>query len=92
MLGCLSPNVESSSRVGGLFRAFETAGQAVSYGINSASKTDPRRPFYANCGVLALTIPCMIMLIRLVSVSKDYEEAEVQPIKVVEESAGKRDD
>ncbi|CAK1363966.1 UNC93-like protein 1 [Cercospora beticola] len=92
MLGCLSPNVESSSRVGGLFRAFETAGQAVSYGINSASKTDPRRPFYANCGVLALTIPCMIMLIKLVSVSKDYEEAEIQPIKVVEEPAGKRDD
>ncbi|KAF2217667.1 hypothetical protein CERZMDRAFT_31023 [Cercospora zeae-maydis SCOH1-5] len=85
MLGCLSPNVETSSRVGGLFRAFETAGQAISYGINSASKADPRRPFYANCGVLALTIPCMIMLIRLVGESKVHDETCNEPVKVVDE-------
>ncbi|KAI5366416.1 Putative major facilitator superfamily, MFS transporter superfamily [Septoria linicola] len=69
MLGCLSTNMEGSSRVGGLFRAFETAGQAVSYGINSAAGVDPRAPLYVNCGVLVLTIPCMVLMIRMVSVS-----------------------
>ncbi|KPM37677.1 hypothetical protein AK830_g8888 [Neonectria ditissima] len=66
ILGTFSTDVGSSSRTGGLFRAFETAGQAVSYAINSNSTSDPRVPFYVNCAVLALAIPCMIFLIRLV--------------------------
>lgn len=94
MLGCLSTNMESSSRVGGLFRAFETAGQAVSYGINS-SASDPRAPLYANCGVLALTIPCMILLIRLVATSGVEEDAAREQAKVIDgfaEIDGKRVD
>lgn len=73
MLGCLSTDVQSSARIGGLFRAFETAGQAISYGINSASHLDRRAPFYINCGALGLAIPCMVMLIRMVAESTDGE-------------------
>lgn len=73
MLGCLSTDVQTSARSGGLFRAFETAGQAVSYGINSASKSDRRIPFYVNCGALVLAVPCMIMLIRMVAESTGEE-------------------
>jgi len=52
-----------SSRVAGLFRAFETAGQAVSYGLSSASGIAPVVPIYVNCGLLVLTVPSMVMLI-----------------------------
>lgn len=83
MLGCLSTDVQSSARSGGLFRAFETAGQAVSYGINSASTADRRIPFYVNCGTLVLAIPCMIMLIRMVAESTG-EEADSHAVEIVE--------
>ncbi|KAF9881471.1 major facilitator superfamily transporter [Colletotrichum karsti] len=66
ILGTFSTDVGSSSRTGGLFRAFETAGQAVSYAINTNSSADPKVAFIVNCAVLALTIPCMVFLIRLV--------------------------
>lgn len=65
MLGTFSTDVKSASRTGGLFRAFETAGQAVSYAINS-NTGDKRIPLYVNSALLALSIPCMIALIRLV--------------------------
>lgn len=66
ILGTFSTDVKASSRTGGLFRAFETAGQAVSYGINSHYGDDIRTPFYVNCALLALTIPSMVYLIKLV--------------------------
>ncbi|KAH6671961.1 membrane protein [Halenospora varia] len=66
ILGTFSTDLKSSSRTGGLFRAFETAGQAVSYAINSNTGGDSRMPFYVNCAILALTIPSMIMLIRMI--------------------------
>ncbi|KAK1538386.1 major facilitator superfamily transporter [Colletotrichum paranaense] len=66
ILGTFSTDVGSSSRSGGLFRAFETAGQAVSYALNSKTSADPRIPFYVNAALMAITIPCMIFLIRLV--------------------------
>jgi hypothetical protein len=65
MLGTFSTDVKSSSRTGGLFRAFETAGQAVSYAINS-NTGDKRIPLYVNCALLALSVPCMVTLIRMV--------------------------
>ncbi|WWC92017.1 uncharacterized protein L201_006971 [Kwoniella dendrophila CBS 6074] len=65
ILGTFSSDVKSSSRTGGLFRAFETAGQAVSYAICSNSN-DPKVPVYVMCAVYILTIPCMCGLIRLV--------------------------
>lgn len=66
ILGTFSTDVKSSARTGGLFRAFETAGQACSYAINSNYGSDPRTPFYVNCAVLALAIPCMVFLIKMV--------------------------
>lgn len=63
ILGTFSNDMGDSSRVGGLFRAFETAGQAVSYGLSSASGIAPVVPIYVNCGLLVLTVPSMIMLI-----------------------------
>lgn len=83
--------MQSSSRTGGLFRAFETAGQAVSYGINSASGTDRRMPFFLNCGILVLAVPCMVALIRMVGRSEEEEEVEGGGVEVVEEG-GKRVD
>ncbi|KAK1561555.1 uncharacterized protein LY79DRAFT_675460 [Colletotrichum navitas] len=55
-----------STDVGGLFRAFESGGQAVSYAINSTSGGDHRITFYVNAALLALSVPCMVFLIRLV--------------------------
>jgi hypothetical protein len=36
-LGCFSTDTAANSRSGGLFRSFETMGQAISYSINSRS-------------------------------------------------------
>lgn len=66
ILGTFSTDVGSSSRTGGLFRAFETAGQAVSYALNSRAGADPRLPFYVNAGILGTAVPCMLLLLRLV--------------------------
>lgn len=63
ILGTFSNEVETSSRVGGVFRAFEVAGQAVSYGLSSSKTIGAVVPLYINCALLVLTIPSMIMLI-----------------------------
>ena len=65
ILSAYSTDVNSASRTGGLFRCFETLGQAISYGINSSSK-DIRVPFYVNVALFVLTWPCMWGLIRLI--------------------------
>jgi hypothetical protein len=88
ILGTFSTDVKSSARTGGLFRAFETAGQAVSYAINSNYGSDPRTPFYVNCAVLALTIPCMVFLIRLVPEAP--AEFDIDAIKVTQEGGDKK--
>ncbi|CAG8961848.1 hypothetical protein HYFRA_00014039 [Hymenoscyphus fraxineus] len=89
ILGTFSTDVKSSSRTGGLFRAFETLGQAVSYAINSFASGDARNPFYVNCALLALTIPSMIYLIKLVPEapsSVDLDAGEVEVIEGQEQS------
>jgi hypothetical protein len=85
VLGAFSTDVKSSSRTGGLFRAFETAGQAVSYAINSHTGDDARIPFYINCVILALVIPCMVMLIRMIPeapASTDIDAGNDEPVIV----------
>jgi hypothetical protein len=82
ILGTFSTDVGSASRAGGLFRAFETAGQAVSFALNSKTGADPRIPFYINAAILVITLPCMVFLIRLVpdtpaSIDIDAGEAEL---------------
>jgi hypothetical protein len=78
ILGCLSKNTAMSSRSGGLFRAFETAGQAVSYGLNSAQGLDRRIPFIVHASLLAGVIPCMVYLVR--QVVRDDAEMEEEDV------------
>ena len=63
VLGTFSNEMNHAARAGGVFRAFETAGQAVSYGLSSASNISPEISLYVNCALLALVIPSMILLI-----------------------------
>ncbi|KAF3034409.1 hypothetical protein E8E12_005438 [Didymella heteroderae] len=66
ILGTFSNEVEVSSRAGGVFRAFEVAGQAVSYGLSSSSTIGAVIPLYVNCATLVLSIPSMVILIHKV--------------------------
>ncbi|PVH78498.1 major facilitator superfamily transporter [Cadophora sp. DSE1049] len=77
ILGTFSTDMKASSRTGGLFRAFETAGQAVSYAINSHTGDDPRIPFYVNCAVLVMAIPCMVLLIRMIPEAPSDRDVDV---------------
>ncbi|KAF0331950.1 major facilitator superfamily transporter [Colletotrichum asianum] len=96
ILGTFSTDVASSSRTGGLFRAFETAGQAVSYAINTNSGADPKVAFIVNCAILLLAVPCMVFLIRLVPekpAETDIDAGELAAIDGVPSAAGQtRDD
>lgn len=82
ILGTFSTDVKSSARTGGLFRAFETAGQATSYAINSHYGSDPRIPFYVNCAVLVLCVPCMVFLIRMVPEAP--AEIDIDAVKITD--------
>ncbi|TDZ34527.1 UNC93-like protein 2 [Colletotrichum spinosum] len=84
ILGTFSTDVGSTSRTGGLFRAFETAGQAVSYALNSTTGADPKIPFLVNCAVFALTIPCMVLLIRLVPEAPASTDVDAGDLGVIE--------
>ncbi|TDZ33337.1 UNC93-like protein 2 [Colletotrichum trifolii] len=66
ILGTFASDVKSTARSTGLFRAFTTCGMAVSYGLNSDASLDPRVPLSVNAALIALVLPCMIALIRLV--------------------------
>jgi hypothetical protein len=80
ILGTFSTDSKSSARTGGLFRAFETAGSAVTYAVNSNSG-DKRIPLYLNCAFLALTIPSMYGLIRLVpEVPSEVDDVADAPV------------
>ncbi|XPS99442.1 hypothetical protein M3J09_008619 [Ascochyta lentis] len=63
VLGTFSNEVEAASRAGGVFRAFEVTGQAVSYGLSSSSHIGPVVLLYVNCAVLVLVVPSMVTLI-----------------------------
>lgn len=67
ILGTFTTDVKSSGRTGGLFRAFETVGQAISYGLNSkVNKNGANFPLYINIALLAIVIPSMIGLVMMV--------------------------
>ncbi|WVQ85762.1 hypothetical protein IAT38_007929 [Cryptococcus sp. DSM 104549] len=82
ILGTFSADVKASSRTGGLFRAFETAGQACSYAINS-NTSDKRIPLYVLCALWALAVPCMVGLISLIP-EKPAETDDVAESDVLE--------
>lgn len=76
--------MNANSRTGGLFRAFETAGQAVSYAINSHTGSDARIGFYVNCAVLIITIPCMVGLIKMVPEAPAAVDTDVLDAPIIE--------
>ncbi|TVY61314.1 UNC93-like protein 2 [Fusarium oxysporum f. sp. cubense] len=80
ILGTFSTDAGSSARSGGLLRAFETAGQTVSYALNSHSGSDARIPFYVHAVILCLTVPCMVFLIRLVPEAPAATDIDVEPV------------
>ncbi|KAH7199380.1 major facilitator superfamily domain-containing protein [Fusarium oxysporum] len=80
ILGTFSTDAGSSARSGGLLRAFETAGQTVSYALNSHSGSDARIPFYIHAVILCLTVPCMVFLIRLVPEAPAATDMDVEPV------------
>lgn len=84
--------MKASSRTGGLFRAFETAGQAVSYAINSHTGDDPRIPLYVNCAVLVLAVPCMVALIRMIPEKPADRDVDVEGEEDVIVGVAKLDD
>jgi hypothetical protein len=83
ILGTFSSDIKSSSRTGRLFRAFETAGQAVSYAISSHTGSDTRIPFYVNCAILVLAIPSMILLIRMIPEVPASTDVDVNDTPVI---------
>ncbi|KAK8036365.1 major facilitator superfamily transporter [Apiospora marii] len=96
ILGNFSLEVGSSARTGGLFRAFETAGQAVSYGLSSSASVGGLVPFYVNCGLFVLVLPCIWWLIQLMpdvaltvgvepedpTAGKDIEDGKIKDVDV----------
>ncbi|KAF5578300.1 major facilitator superfamily transporter [Fusarium pseudoanthophilum] len=86
ILGTFSTDAGSSARSGGLLRAFETAGQTVSYAINSHSGSDARIPFYVHAAVLCLTVPCMVFLIKLVPEAPAATDIDVEPVSDLPDS------
>jgi hypothetical protein len=82
ILGATSQDVKESARAGGMFRAAETAGQAISYGLSSASSIPVTVPLYVHCGVWVLMVPSMVLLIRSMP----------EAISMHDEAIGKEDD
>jgi hypothetical protein len=87
ILGTFSTNVKESSRSGGSFRAFETAGQALSYGLNSGG-ISPQIPFYINAALLVLVVPFVVCLIRTMPESTAEVGIETDVREIVGGGAG----
>ncbi|RMZ71107.1 major facilitator superfamily transporter [Pyrenophora seminiperda CCB06] len=83
ILGNFSNVMGDASRAGGTFRAFEVAGQAVSYGLSSASHIDHTIPLYVNIGLLLITVPSMVLLIN---------KMPTKPLSVVEQVVEEKED
>ena len=86
VLGTFSTDVKSSARTGGLFRSFETLGQAISYGIN-ANTGDKRVPFYCLCAIYCLALPSMCLLTRMIpDTPSDHDDVAEQEQQAVLEA------
>jgi len=76
-----------ASRAGGTFRAFEVAGQAVSYGLSSASGIDHTIPLYVNIGLLVIVVPSMVLLISKMPKTPISSVAEEQVVDDIDKKA-----
>ncbi|KAK3676542.1 hypothetical protein LTR78_003818 [Recurvomyces mirabilis] len=88
ILSATSRDVKESARAGGMFRAAETAGQAISYGLSSASGIAVTIPLYVHCGIWILTMPSMVMLIHSMPAESS---TEINGLDRVDEIEGVRD-
>jgi hypothetical protein len=78
LLSLLPPfaDLAISSTSGGLFRSFETMGQAISYGINS-STGNKFIPLYINAALLVVTIPCSLLVTSWIpTIPSEVDEVE----------------
>ncbi|GFZ52221.1 hypothetical protein JCM24511_09994 [Saitozyma sp. JCM 24511] len=74
ILACFSTDVKASARTGGLFRCFETLGQAISYGINTHNGNKAIQ-LYINIGIFIVMLVPMTILIRMVpNVASDIDD------------------
>jgi hypothetical protein len=80
VLGCFSTDIMANSRTGGLFRAFETMGQVTSFALNASPSVDSRTPVYVQCALLLLSIPSMIMIIRMIPETAADKDTVVFPV------------
>lgn len=62
MLGQFASDVTTNARTGGVFRSWETVGQAVSYGIN-AHASNKFVPFGIYMGLFAIGTPLFYMVL-----------------------------
>ena len=78
-MGTFSNDTKAGSRTGGLFRAFEAAGSAVTYAINSKVKNE-KIPLIINYAILAVTIPAIWGLLRYVPAKPAAEDDLVDEV------------
>jgi hypothetical protein len=76
LISCFQTDVNGNGRYGGVFRAIESAGQAVSYGMNAKIKNGVIM-VALNFGLCILAIPGTLLVIQSVILSRaELSEAE----------------
>ncbi|OCF32133.1 membrane protein [Kwoniella heveanensis BCC8398] len=85
LISCFTSSVGGNARDGGIFRCVEAVGQAVSYGINSNSKTR-FIPLGINFGLAVFCIPFTLMIIQRVPLYRD--DATNRPVTYGEQGPG----
>ncbi|KAK8869439.1 hypothetical protein IAR55_000003 [Kwoniella newhampshirensis] len=92
MLGQFASDVTTNARTGGVFRAWETVGQAVSYGINSHT-TNKYIPFGIYIGIFLLAMPGWYMTLLEVPVEtkvrgvvEEVEDVDGPGVKKLDEA------
>ncbi|KAG7529371.1 hypothetical protein FFLO_05723 [Filobasidium floriforme] len=83
LISCFADDVNANARNGGVFRAIEAIGQAVSYGIN-AKAGNRMIPLGINFGLFILAIPGLVMVVQ--SVPKEREETLQESLPIGEEA------
>ncbi|TIB82179.1 hypothetical protein E3Q22_00529 [Wallemia mellicola] len=81
LISSFGSDVQSNTRMGGVFRAIEAAGQAVSYGLMSADNVPLWAGFGANFGLLLVSVFPMVFTLR--SVPKEGQTIAMSQDEVV---------
>ena len=62
ILGQFASDVATNARTGGVFRSWETVGQAISYGIN-AKASNKYIPFGVYTGLFGISVPLLYLVV-----------------------------